>query len=119
MKVLHVWEVARFGAVLSDYINENDLGESRVIVIRNKPFRFGLSLVKELLTFRPDIVHVHYWTKGVIISKVCSRARIIMHFHGTDIRGKKVPWYVNRWAKVIVSTRDLTEHGEYYGYPIR
>ena len=119
MKILHIWDIAGFGQRITDYINSNDYGESRVIKVKGTPVRFTLLVIKELLFYRPDIVHVHYWTKGIILAKLFTRSKIIMHFHGSDIRGKSIPWHVNKWAdRIIVSTRDLLMYGDYYGYPV-
>lgn len=118
MKIMHIWDICDFGKNISNFILDNNLGKSKVVKKEGMPIRFGLLVILELLYFRPNIVHVHYWTKGVIFAKIFSRAKIIMHFHGSDIRGKVVPDYVKNWSKVLVSTRDLLVYGgEYYGFP--
>lgn len=144
MKVLHIWDVAGIGTRLARYVNENGLGSSYVVkrkshdkmnicseldcnvLVGGRYRKFILSVIYHLIIFRPDIIHVHGWDKGVLLGRLVGlRTFIIMHYHGTDIRGKDIrgkviPGYVKRFSsKIIVSTKDLLRNGvEYYGYPV-
>ena len=118
LKIMYIWDICDFGKNISNFILNHNLGKAKVIKKEGMPIRFGLLVILQLLYFRPNIVHVHYWTKGVILTKFFSRAKIIMHFHGSELRGKIIPNYVEKWSTVLVSTRDLLKPGyEYYGFP--
>lgn len=137
MKILHAWDQAGIGSRIANYINVNGLGRSYVVknaqydnmnieseykfnVMVNGRKRFIFSCMKEMLRFRPDIVHVHSWERGVIIARILvPRAKIVLHYHGTDIRNRSIPLLMKiLTSKILVSTRDLMRPGvEYRGYP--
>ena len=122
MKILHIWDICDFGENISNFILDHDLGKSKVVKKKGMPIRFVLFVIWALIFYNPNIIHIHYWVKGVLLAKIlCPRTPIIMHFHGDDLRGKKLPGYVKKYSSaMLVSTRDLLEEGdcfEYYGYP--
>ncbi|MFX0014123.1 MAG: hypothetical protein ACFFB2_06510 [Promethearchaeota archaeon] len=139
MKILNICEIAGNGSIISEYINRNGYGKSYVIhrakydnmyICQNYDFNFvpdcgvikySFIIIKHILSFKPDLIHVRAWTKGLILAKLFSpRVPIVFQYHGTEIRGREIPIYVKRLAtKILVSTKDLLREGvEYYGRPI-
>lgn len=139
VKILNIWEIAGNGSIISDFINKNGYGQSYVIlrakydpfyVAQSYPFNvipdcgvvgYYFLVIKHILRFKPDLIHVRAGPKGLILAKLFApRTPVVMQFHGTDIRGKEIPWYVKKLAnKIIVSTKDLVREGvECYGRPI-
>jgi len=139
LKVLFIFDIAGVGTDLADYINSNNIGKAYVvhrqqydgfyisrsfdynIVPRCSVKKFILIVIKHLLFFRPEIVHINAWSKAVLFTKIFApKSKIIMQFHGTDLRGKKIPWYVKLFSnKVLVSTKDLIrKETRYMGVPV-
>lgn len=120
MKVLFVWDVCQFAVRIKEFLEKEQLAEVELIKEVGRPKRFTLKVMYRLVRFRPDVVHIHSWSKGVVLVKMLSRARLVMQYHGSDIRQKGIPWYVKLLVDVIlVSTRDLEDYGGiYYGYPM-
>lgn len=139
MKILNICEIAGNGSVISDYINKEGYGKSYVLhrakydkmyICRNYEFNavpdcgvieFIIIVIKHILTFRPDLIHIRAWEKGLFFARFFApRTPIVFQYHGTDIRGREIPIYVKKLANIIlVSTKDLLREGvEYYGRPI-
>lgn len=136
MKILHVWDQAGIASRIANYINTNKLGTSRVVyrsvfdpfnLSGKYPLNFATGgkssfiyrVIREMIK-KPDIIHVHSWDKAIFFARVFARSsKIVMHYHGTDIRSKEIPDHVKRHSsKILVSTRDLLRPGvEHYGYP--
>lgn len=117
MRILHIWDICNNSQYLTEKINI--LGHKSILVTRKKMtirlYRFILMVIFQLLTFRADIIHINAWDKGVLLAKILSpRSKIIMHYHGSNIRGKQIPFFVELFTnRIVVSTRDLIEpcHG--------
>jgi len=139
LKVLFIFDIAGVGADLADYINRNNFGVAYVvhreqfdrfymtrsfgynIVPRCSVKKFILIVIKQLLFFKPEIVHINAWSKAVLFTKIFApKSKIIIQFHGTDLRGKKIPWYVKLFSnKILVSTKDLLRKKTIYmGVPL-
>lgn len=136
MKVLHIWDQAGIASRLANHINTNNLGTSLVIyravfdpfnltgkyplnIATGGKLSFLYRVIREMIK-QPDVVHIHSWDKAIFFARVFARrSKIVMHYHGTDIRGKVIPEHVKRHSsKILVSTRDLLRPGvEHYGYP--
>ncbi len=123
MKVLHIWDTAGVASILARYINKLYNIETKVITRSNfNPFNIpvygdiyntsaeGFVLKAFLLARKYDIIHIHdldIMTPFLLLY----RKPIIIHYHGTSIRGR---WRERErfWSKadiIIVSTEDLLE----------
>ncbi|MHA1481548.1 MAG: hypothetical protein ACTSQZ_09020 [Candidatus Thorarchaeota archaeon] len=82
---------------------------------------FYLLLVDEIKKLKPTHIHINSHLVGLVIARsVAPWTPIVFQYHGTDIRGrigihKRVKYLSD---KVIVSTEDLMQYGEWYGCPI-
>jgi glycosyltransferase involved in cell wall biosynthesis len=109
-----------------------DFGADDVIAI-NPPFAGKLGkfcivfeAFQRLRVFRGivsnfDVIHFHFgsvlhipdlnFLNGIDLPMwKMQRKRVIMHFHGSDIRWKGVPWFYQRFAdEIVVSSPDLIE----------
>lgn len=123
MKILHVWNLAGVPGVLAKYQRRNG---HDVKVIHRQSFQekfhwpdTDISVPGSAVRFylmilfharRSDIVHVHALDKAVLfLRKTYPRKKIILTYHGTDIRGRweEKKRYWSRANAVTVSTRDL------------
>ncbi len=121
--VLHIWNVAGVSSILAKY--QNRLFGWKTWVIMRKEFDQFITTVygelcscgrarfylKSILASRLyNIIHIHYIDKILPwLRRIYRRKCLVMHYHGSDIRGK---WELKRrlWSKadlVIVSTQDL------------
>ena len=126
LKILFIWDTAGVGSDLADYINSNHLGKAYVIhrqqydplyftrrfvynqVPKCSTLRFVLIVIKHLLFFKPDVIHINAWIKGAIIAKLFSKAKIVFQFHGSNLRGRRIPWFIRKFSdEILVSTKDL------------
>lgn len=120
MKILHIWDICDNSRYLTEKLIP--LGVESKVIDRQRMtvglFRFLLNVVYQLLFYKADIIHINAWTKGVLLARIFSpRSKILMHFHGSDIRGKKVPSIVILFANLIcVSTKDLMGMGLSFPY---
>ncbi len=122
MKILHIWNTAGVASILAKHMDKLYNTSSKVIV-RSNYDPFGLTTYGEIwnigakmflykasfLARKFDIIHVH--SLNEIIPKLSGKKPLIIHYHGTDIRGR---WEEKReiWSKadeIIVSTRDLLD----------
>ena len=102
MRVLHVWNTAGVASVLAKY-QAKVLGWKTWVLMRKQYDPFGLTDYGEAchcstiafyakvlnLVRKYDIVHVHSLDKIVpLIKMLYPSKKIIMHYHGTDIRRK-------------------------------
>lgn len=116
MKILHIWDICNNSALVTEKLTA--AGHQSLVVTRSNYSRkyliqYYLRVIYHLLTFKADIVHVNAWDKGVLFAKLFSpRSKILMHYHGSDIRWKRVPLVVILFANLLcVSTRDLMGTG--------
>lgn len=125
MRILHIWNTAGVASILAKFMDR--LYNTRSLVITRKLFDpFGVTTygetwncgallfkVKTLIKARRfDIIHVHAVDRIVPRLKALYKKPIILHYHGSDIRGKwrerKKYW---KFADIIlVSTEDLLEN---------
>jgi hypothetical protein len=101
--VLHIWDQAGVAFILAKFQQANG-NESKVIRIKNADKygidefykEYGLFVAPEDLIYKSieearkaDIIHIHSLPEMVInIRKIYGRSKIIiLHYHGTDIRG--------------------------------
>ncbi len=124
LKVLHIWNTAGVASILAKFQNRI-FGWSSYVITRRKYDRFGLLtygdysmlpselfVMKVLVLLVPkyNIIHVHSQQQLLpLIKRMFPRKPIIMHYHGSEIRGK---WHINQryWKyadAIIVSTPDL------------
>jgi len=114
LRVLHIWDICDNSAIITRKLTT--MGHQSFVIHRKKMtvrlIRFVLNVIFHLLTFRADIIHINAWDKGVFPAKLLSpRSKIIMHYHGNDIRGKMIPFAVKLCVdKICVSTCDLLEY---------
>ncbi len=126
MKILHIWNTAGVGGIISKYMDRNHETDSKVIA-RAKFDKFNLSNEKVFLvpgrvhkfyfkvflnSFSPDLIHIHSLDTIIqTIRALHQKKPIVLHYHGSSIRGK---WINKRkfWEKankIFVATKDLLE----------
>lgn len=125
MKVLHVFNVAGVASTLAKYQKKMYKWDTWVIT-RKKYDPYGLTvygrsfndpkylfIIRALITAKKyDLIHVHDFDKIVPwLKRLYSNKPIIIHYHGTRIRGK---WQSREkyWSKsdaILASTSDLLE----------
>lgn len=118
MRILHVGDIAGVASAIARHV------PAKSTIITDKPLAWGgqkaiaaysLNLFRVIpLALAPfyDIVHVHGSEGiGLAIKKLRPQKPVIVHFHGTDIRGKwkEKSRYYNRADKVLVATPDLLQ----------
>lgn len=135
LKILHVWDVAGVASILSRYqrlsgntshvlmaykskydpFSITSFYGNEVLESRNK-FDFTARALKQARGY--DIIHLHsMWKIAPFFRLKYPDKVIVMHWHGTDIRGR-LPYYYNilrqlsiRSADVhIAATRDLLQY---------
>lgn len=100
MKILHIWSCAGVSSLIAKYMDlrhdtisdviitekwdKLGLNDYRTKKIRSKPF-FGLRGL--LMAKNYDLVHVHYHSIFIPFLKILYNKPVIMHFHGSDVRG--------------------------------
>lgn len=78
------------------------------------------AVTRNLLTFHPTHIHVNQSLKSLVLARFLSpRTPIVFQYHGAEVRHRAA---VHREAqladKVIVSTPDLQQYGEWYDRPV-
>lgn len=125
MKILHIGNTAGVASTLAKYVNRQFEAICDVITLKSfDPFGvtvYGqlwdcptwLFKVKSVLkAHKYDIIHVHSLEGiGKFIKKVYPYKKLVMHFHGSDIRGKwrEKEHYWKKADAILVSTEDLLE----------
>lgn len=136
-KILHINDTAGVASLISKELNRLN-HKSKVIarlnstqklnitsnydskIISGSYKKFLLFLIKELIIFRPNIVHIHYWFDGINIVHLISKLlffnpKLIYHAHGDDIRGllKNKSWDPSKLKSDIniVATKDIMYPG--------
>lgn len=132
-KILHINDTAGVASLISKELNRLN-HKSKVIarlkstqklnitsnyntkIISGSYKKFLLFIIKELILFRPNIVHIHYWFDGINIVHLISKLlffnpKLIYHAHGDDIRGllKNKSWNASKLKSDIniVATKDI------------
>ena len=125
MKVLHIWNPASIASTIAKY-QAKLLGWNTWVIARRAIDKYCLTVYGELLDCgsrefatiallkarKYDIIHVHMLDKLIPILKIVYPwKKIILHYHGSDIRGKwrQKQKYWRRADLIIVSTPDLLE----------
>ncbi len=127
MKIVHCFNIAGVATTLSKELRK--IGHETIIIDRkgrNENMGFNLDIQSvykrsprgiywEVLkqSRNADILHIHYsqdvLSKTKILKKINRKVKVIMHFHGSDIRGKWDEFKGGVADKVIVATPDLLE----------
>ena len=132
-KILHINDTAGVASLISTELNRLN-HKSKVIarlnstqklsitsnydskIISGSYKKFLLFLIKELILFRPNIVHIHYWFDGINLVHRISKLlffnpKLIYHAHGDDIRSllKNKSWDASKLKSDIniVATKDI------------
>lgn len=124
MKVLHIWNPAGIPSIIAetmDFLFDTEstvltrkkfttLHETYGIAVPGGRRRFYLQLFNHILRDY-DLIHVHELDQRVPLIKKISRKPVILHYHGSRIRGKweKRRKYWSKADKIIVATEDLLE----------
>lgn len=137
MKVLLVWDTAGVFSPIAVWLNKN--GHEAKIMMSEECDPFGQTsqldsaimtkstkgfykrLIKELLFFRPNVVHVSDSIKAFLVVRLLlPRAKIVMTYHGSVRRMKSGKYHseVDIAEKVTVTTPDLYKFGEWMDRPI-
>ena len=87
------------------------------IIAKNQK-HFFKEIVKQIMRFKPDVIHVNSMLYAVLCSRYVTRIPLVLRFCGSDIRGKKLPSIAKLANKIVVSTDDLKEYGDVYNSPI-
>ena len=126
MKILHIYNIAGVASTLAKIMDKKYNTKSHVMttniadkynlttygtIYNDSLIKFKLRTI--LYSIKYDIIHCHS-TEGIgkMIKKLLPHKKIIIHFHGTDIRNKwKVKEkYFNKVDKVLISTTDLLKN---------
>lgn len=138
MKVLFVWDTAGVFSPVASWLNKTN-GHNAKILMNEECDPFGQTsqldcaimassakdfykkLIKELLFFRPDVIHVSDSIKAFLVARLLApRSKVVMTYHGSVRRmksGKRHP-EVDMAEKVTVAIPDLYEFGEWIDRPI-
>lgn len=144
-KLLQIWDITCSSATLAAFLKEKDWN---CLVVTRKAFdkyncsaefenyrliegralNFYREVVRSIRHFKPSVILVRYIFDILPLVRVFAyRTPLIMQFHGSDLRRfqngvliarKRLPWQARLATRIIVSTRDLEQWGEYYGTPI-
>lgn len=123
-RVIHVWNTAGIGGLLARYLDRHYDYES-VAISRASHDPFDLATEKTLvwnMRARPwvlrclwkarnyDIIHLHSGIQWLpVYRRAFPEKKIVLHLHGTKIRGKWDEVDLSNADMVLVSTRDLLE----------
>lgn len=135
IKIIHVFDIAGVSSIIAYTMDKKYGTESTVItnrdligvsthgrVLDKHPIVFWLTVLYEARKY--DVIHLNFHTTYAWFFKLFYPSKpLIIHYHGSDIRGK---WDIKRdWRHadhVYVSTKDLLigapEHVEYLPNPI-
>ena len=135
MKILYLWNTAGAFSPVAKWLNKNG-HEARIVMNRqfdsyhatsaldcailvDSPKKFYLSAAKQILFWRPDIIHVNSSKKGLILARLLAWFKpIIFTYHGSEIRGKK-KWLTAKLASFVhVTSSDLKEYGTHLERPV-
>ncbi len=136
-KLLQIHEITCSSAIIASYMEQRGW-KCRVIarevfdkhecskqfhdyvLVKGGVKRLYAIIVKNLMTFRPNLILVRSRYELLpTIRSFAPRTPIILQFHGSEIRGKsELPWQAKYATKLIASTKDISQWGEYYGTPI-
>jgi hypothetical protein len=127
MRVLHIWNPAAVPSILSKYLRTKGILSD--VIMRKSFDGFGFekaysentkyhnvsSLKFYFLALKKsnnyDIIHVHSIDKIVPLIKLYTRKPVLLHYHGTDIRGLGNSILKKTYSRfsdiVLVSTLDL------------
>jgi len=123
-KVIHIWDICGIGGLLSRYLDRHYDYESVAIArASHDPFLHAKDkalvwnhgakvwLARCVLKARNyDIIHIHsgiHWIP--IFRKANKTAKIVIHLHGTKIRGRWDEYDLSNADMILVSTKDLLD----------
>ena len=120
MNILYLWDICDNSKYLTEKLTakgHKSLVVSRKTFSRKKLLNYYLRVIYHLLTFKANIIHINAWTKGILLAKIFSpKSKILMHYHGSDIRGKKM----SKWSKYVqvngFSTQDIFDMCDIEGH---
>jgi glycosyltransferase involved in cell wall biosynthesis len=138
LRILHINNIADVANTIAAAQRELLGHETRVINIipqQNPIQRFGklitllerirlvLKARREIISFKPDVVHLHFATSAIWMLGV--NAKFVVHAHGSDVRLKKgdylrkiINYLGLRCADILIyATPDLEAHAKLYGKP--
>ena len=111
MNILHVWDQSGVACILAKY--QTKLGHNSKVIRRTNYDLYSIyEFYKDLVEFvdeknyldfclkqakNADVVHIHSRTDALLFlrKKLGDNTKIIMHFHGTDLRGLKRKYTIN------------------------
>jgi glycosyltransferase involved in cell wall biosynthesis len=127
MKVLHIWNIAAVPSILSKYLRKK--GVISDVIMRKQYDKYGFERIYSDFTINYDVsaeyfyyvalkkssnydvLHVHSLDKIVPLLKIYHRKPVVLHYHGTDIRGRGksvIKTFYRRFSNLLlVSTPDL------------
>lgn len=118
LKILHVWEVAGVASTLSRHLAP--LGYDCKVICSDKGDPFGFTenhinhskpltavlLIAEAIKY--DLLHIHFHDELLpLLRRVYPLKPMVMHYHGSDIRGKDRSQFHRHADAILYSTRDL------------
>lgn len=104
MKILRIWNTAGVASIIAKFMDRL-LGTKSLVVHRRALDPFGVTTYGELwdcsvkmfalkcilLARKFDIIHIHSFDELIPYLKILYPNKpIILHYHGTDIRGKRL-----------------------------
>ncbi|MFW9975136.1 MAG: hypothetical protein ACFFDQ_07730 [Candidatus Thorarchaeota archaeon] len=136
MRVLYLWNPAGALTPVADWLVEN--GHEARIIMSTKFDLFGNTsispaarmvnssqeyyqvIIQELLRFHPSIIHVNAHLQSLVLARVLHpMTPIVFQYHGSEVRYRKaVHREILLADRVLVSTPDLKQYGEWYDRPV-
>ncbi len=127
MRILHIGNTAGVASTIAKW--QNKILKWKTIVITRKALdkfklttygyalpldKISYTILALILSFKYDIIHIHDYDKIIPIMRkipIIKKKTIILHYHGTVIRGKwnKKSKYWRKADIVLVSTPDLLD----------
>ncbi len=133
MKVLHIWEIAGVASTLSKYLAP--LGVDCKVMCSDKGDPYGFManhvnhskpvtaaiIIAEARKY--DVLHIHFHDEFLpLLRRIYPTKPMVMHYHGSDIRGRDRAKYFRHADAILYSTKDLAEwlpsYAEFFPNPV-
>ena len=133
MKVLHIWEISGVASTLQKHLAP--LGVDCKVMCSDKgdPYGFAANHINHSKPVtaaiiaaearKYDVLHIHFHDEFLpLLRGLYPSKPMVMHYHGSDIRGRDRAKYLRHADAILYSTRDLAEYlppeAEYFPNPI-
>jgi hypothetical protein len=136
LRVLYLWNTAGALTPVADWLLDN--GHEALILMSTQFDKFGgtsisraasmvgsvseyyREAIRLLITFRPTLVHVNTSLQSLLLARLIRPTTpIVFQYHGTEVRYRPAAHPEAALAdRVLVSTPDLVQYGEWYDRPV-